>query len=61
MFSLVEAFVSLSIEGIPLITRFKTKAAARVQADNTISIEGIPLITRFKTQALTTINTFIKP
>ena len=37
-----------SIEGIPLITRFKTKCSRRCSYI-IWSIEGIPLITRFKT------------
>ena len=36
------------IEGIPLITRFKT-TTAKTSSIKKLSIEGIPLITRFKT------------
>ena len=39
----------ISIEGIPLITRFKTMAAALFDEMVDLRIEGIPLITRFKT------------
>ena len=39
----------MSIEGIPLITRFKTTAAL-CGPPASFRIEGIPLITRFKTQ-----------
>ena len=39
---------SNSIEGIPLITRFKTPRVVAV-LDCAVGIEGIPLITRFKT------------
>ena len=38
-----------SIEGIPLITRFKT-TSKRIVVVCEDSIEGIPLITRFKTK-----------
>ena len=37
------------IEGIPLITRFKTYIETVLFVLTTLSIEGIPLITRFKT------------
>ena len=40
------------IEGIPLITRFKTFLPSLVDLDSRFSIEGIPLITRFKTPSL---------
>ena len=36
------------IEGIPLITRFKTSKPSLSEPSSS-SIEGIPLITRFKT------------
>ena len=40
----------LSIEGIPLITRFKTLKTYMDMRETVVkSIEGIPLITRFKT------------
>ena len=39
----------ISIEGIPLITRFKTHGTYFQMSHHYISIEGIPLITRFKT------------
>ena len=39
---------SLGIEGIPLITRFKTKMYYFINSTFKC-IEGIPLITRFKT------------
>ena len=38
-----------SIEGIPLITRFKTNLDMMRDIPSYIGIEGIPLITRFKT------------
>ena len=38
------------IEGIPLITRFKTLEAILPSVPPSIGIEGIPLITRFKTE-----------
>ena len=39
-----------SIEGIPLITRFKTQDVYNIATMRLhMSIEGIPLITRFKT------------
>ena len=38
-----------SIEGIPLITRFKTTIAL-IESLTISCIEGIPLITRFKTK-----------
>ena len=41
-------FFLLRIEGIPLITRFKTSTQYKKHY-NSKSIEGIPLITRFKT------------
>ena len=37
------------IEGIPFITRFKTKPHFSIRLQSHISIEGIPFITRFKT------------
>ena len=40
----------LSIEGIPVIIRFKTHLTKDLQITPTYRIEGIPLITRFKTQ-----------
>ena len=42
--------MSRSIEGIPFITRFKTKIDAKINI-NSASIEGIPFITRFKTSS----------
>ena len=42
----------LSIEGIPLITRFKTPVITDKTLAIFVSIEGIPLITRFKTYRL---------
>ena len=41
--------MDLSIEGIPLITRFKTVSCDTVSISYNSCIEGIPLITRFKT------------
>ena len=49
MKSMVSTKKPLSIEGIPLITRFKTLSLAIILLIAFISIEGIPLITRFKT------------
>ena len=40
------------IEGIPLITRFKTNYITILCKISPDSIEGIPLITRFKTYIL---------
>ena len=40
-----------SIEGIPVIIRFKT-ISLRVSRYSTNCIEGIPVIIRFKTQSL---------
>ena len=42
-------FQNISIEGIPLITRFKTNVKKFKIKKLVFSIEGIPLITRFKT------------
>ena len=39
----------IGIEGIPFITRFKTKSIESGDKDFTLGIEGIPFITRFKT------------
>ena len=39
----------VGIEGIPLITRFKTKQELELKVLCVVRIEGIPLITRFKT------------
>ena len=44
-----QLLVVRSIEGIPLITRFKTDEALTIAVNAQSSIEGIPLITRFKT------------
>ena len=43
------SFFVLSIEGIPLIIRFKTLWIFK-DSSPVLSIEGIPLIIRFKTQ-----------
>ena len=43
------ASIVLSIEGIPVIIRFKTKGIIQLTVAQYISIEGIPVIIRFKT------------
>ena len=46
------ASIVLSIEGIPVIIRFKTKGIIQLTVAQYISIEGIPVIIRFKTLSI---------
>ena len=49
---MLKYIIYISIEGIPLITRFKTLATVYSSILFFSGIEGIPLTTRFKTLLL---------
>ena len=47
-----------SIEGIPVIIRFKTQRLEENARKRQLGIEGIPVIIRFKTQQIRVLNKY---